>query len=82
MYTGGTSTAPGSKTTTQTKNDDIAKARMEIQRKMKANGWAGADPTEYEYYKQQLISLYGESAVSDFDKELRDYSIVVDYDNE
>lgn len=64
--------------TAKDRGNDIAAAILDFQNKMKSNGWRGANPDAYEYYKAQLIKAYGASAALDLDKAMESAKIYVD----
>lgn len=72
---------PSTAETTQAMNNDIASIVMDFQKQIAAKGWAGVDPTAYNYYRDQLANLYGASAALALDKELKALDLSVDYGN-
>lgn len=78
--------AEQTKATTKTateadKKDDIASAVIDFQNQIKQKGWSGANPDAYDYYRNELIKLYGSSAALELDKAMLDAGISVDYEN-
>lgn len=78
--------AEQTKATTKTateanKKDDIASAVIDFQNQIKQKGWSGANPDAYDYYRNELIKLYGSSAALELDKAMSDAGISVDYEN-
>lgn len=63
---------------TAQKDDDIASAILDFQDQIKNKGWAGINPSAYEYYKKEIKRIYGPSAVLDFDKAIKDAKLTVD----
>lgn len=68
-----------------TKNDkkneenDVASAIIDFQNQIQKKGWAGANPDAYNYYKNELVKLYGASSALALDKAMADAGISVDY---
>ena len=78
--------AEQTKATTKTateaeRKDDVASVVVDFQNQMKQKGWSGANPDAYDYYRNELIKLYGSSAALDLDKAMLDAGISVDYEN-
>ncbi len=67
------------KNETKLKSDDIASAILDFKSQIEKKGWAGVNPEAYNYYKNELIKLYGASAALELDKAISDAGLSVDY---
>ena len=66
------------KTATQSKIDDVSSIIKDFQTQIKSRGWKGANPIAYKKYKDQLLAMYGISAVTELDKQMASLGIKVD----
>lgn len=66
------------KTATQSKIDDVSSIIKDFQTQIKSRGWKGANPIAYKKYKDQLLAMYGISAVAELDKQMASLGIKVD----
>lgn len=67
--------------TKKAQEDDVATAILDFQNKMTKNQWSGANPDAYDYYRSELVKLYGASAALALDKAMSDAGITVDREN-
>jgi len=83
LYTGGVSSTGGESAAdiNRRRDNDIAEAIIRFQDTMKEKGWVGANPDEYKFYRDYIQSEYGYNAVLEFDKQLANSGISVDYIN-
>ncbi len=59
--------------------NDIAEAVLRFKDAIKTKGFYGADPEEYQFYRDYIQETYGSNAVMELDKQLEDAGIEVDY---
>lgn len=81
MYTGGKSKKGTTESLKKEQANDVAEAVDRFKVDMRTRNWAGANPDEYEMYKNYLSSTYGFAAVAALDKAMADAGISVDYEN-
>ena len=75
---GGSGGGTGKLTVTQKRSQDISEIVSDFQNTMKTNNWKGANPDAYNYYKKEILKLYGTAGVNELNKAMESLNIRVD----
>lgn len=65
-------------TVTERRSEDISTIINDFKSKMQKNNWKGANPDQYEYYKEQIFQQYGNAGVKELEKAMKEFKIIVD----